>query len=1122
MPETMNFDDMLALRRQRRRAAREEQRGIGPALSSVSGESSSRDEPQRQRLAGSSESSDDVGAAVAAARHHADSESNSTTDDDDDASSEWSFSTLASTSDGESRRGSVSSTSAAASGMNNVFAGLFGSGPARKEDDVGLPAIQEVMEEAHSEGDNSERFSWAGDHDDGDAGSERREVGPSGGGDGGGDGIFDSMWQPEPAVEPKFVGSRENFSRLKVSTSIGRSNQGVVFDERPIGSFPANGWSAATGKSEEFVVYIYDEAQALGPNLRLLRTVGKVIDEVMDTMDADESGFLEEDELRTALYMLGIDESEVPSEPPSRDLDAAASTAASSGGVATHETRRARPRTMLERLTCSSTSVQQSWHVDSAKSFARSVSVWPRIPVPLLKQLRKEFSRHDIDGDGIIDKETARFVMSQLDWNWSLRDVADLSANVSSSRDDQVAFTELVRTVAVYFRNYSDRLQSGCTQLFNALDRSHNGRVDGHTMYKVLIAIGLSEEDASREVDEMLEDSFELDAVRFSQMILIQHAQGETWPRLLTDFMAIYAMIDLDQSGVLDRKELETLLRRLDYDPDDAQRVRTQLLQGGRSGVTLPQLLEFALRDETFSDALASLQSVAISLDFLYNEYELNQLRDVDSFGMIQRFAARVVSHVQQQSIGQLRKFEESKERVFLKLKLRQEALFKLRTGRILCIARATMMGAFVAAVGVVGEETAKIYFPVDEGSYELTSTHVMHYTLIYFPAIIFSAVEVLYLSWDFFHTAINTCARVGIRLWPLEEATVVVMFHAVLGEALELGHSSDAKFGVNPLVNVSDFQMIACGILYKMRAGLAKFMTKVAAKRMLARGALKGTLSAAAVPILALMNMVLAMGVTFNTSIVTFGRLVVTDLADAILDAHAKSHQLVMRAHSLKHHVDRTYWGGARLERDILDQPMPAPSGAYYYRGPGSGNSLSTEARRAVMRAISVVVGEQAFWHPNVEALLVHIMFRLNITPEDKFDQVESMDILFREELPQLPPLEALCVIRLYALATFVDGSANIAEKLSVGMALRSCRLPPDTSDYRQCQLRFQNLLIEPEDCACMFRKAEKAAIANTITSKRTFDESDAQHSLQQLTLGERIGNQLTGFALGVMRLIC
>jgi hypothetical protein len=219
---------------------------------------------------------------------------------------------------------------------------------------------------------------------------------------------------------------------------------------------------------------------------------------------------------------------------------------------------------------------------------------------------------------------------------------------------------------------------------------------------------------------------------------------------------------------------------------------------------------------------------------------ELDQLRDIESRAWLERTAASVLaSHgvSAADNLDMISTYETRREEGILdSIKSTSDTAFPtiivLRV--LLCcwfsIFRCLSYGAGSAGIAVLFQQAAD-KFPANEdgpSAKEVAGVNFWAHNLImYGPTIAVSTIEAFAIYYDVLRTSIALTQIAGLKLWPQDPSRMFVA-NSVVAEALELGHPTYVRFGINPLVGASELVLKICTILYKARGGLSKFLIKV------------------------------------------------------------------------------------------------------------------------------------------------------------------------------------------------------------------------------------------------------------------------------------------------------
>jgi hypothetical protein len=190
--------------------------------------------------------------------------------------------------------------------------------------------------------------------------------------------------------------------------------------------------------------------------------------------------------------------------------------------------------------------------------------------------------------------------------------------------------------------------------------------------------------------------------------------------------------------------------------------------------------------------------------------------------------------------------------------------------------------------------------------------------------------------------------------------------------------------------------------------------MSQILLRRVVSRSALKGVFPLIGLPIVAFWDALLAFNVLTAVRTVALGRCCVVGITDAILSIHEELERQVDAGVELSMAVDlariRSHALGSR--HDTFDP-----------------ESMSHDLKVALLRAIAMSVVQARSFHPNLELLIKHVMYRLRIDPLT----IEGLDDekLFKKCLPQLTLLERYTVLSMLNFALVLDGTVTISQRV-------------------------------------------------------------------------------------------
>jgi hypothetical protein len=385
---------------------------------------------------------------------------------------------------------------------------------------------------------------------------------------------------------------------------------------------------------------------------------------------------------------------------------------------------------------------------------------------------------------------------------------------------------------------------------------------------------------------------------------------------------------------------------------------------------------------------------------------------------------------------------------------------------------RCLCYGAGSAGLAVLFEDLAKSKFPLQSEDnpqqQELKGYNFwVHMIVMYGPTVIVSTAEALVIYYDLLRTSIAVTQIAQLKLFPQDPIRTFVS-NSIVSEALELGHPTYVRFGINPMVGASELVLKACFLLYKARGGLSKFLIKVRGapnmanpglasprresllllraqptqillKRVLSRSALKGVFPLVGLPIVAFWDALLAANVLQAVRTVALGRCCIVGVTDALLEVHQELVRQMDAGMELSKAVELSRISSHALgsRHDTFDP-----------------TAMSVELKEAIMRSVAMAVVRARSFHPNLELLIKHLMYRLRIDPTT----IEKLDVedRFKECLTQLTMLEKYMVLTVLTFALILDGEVTISQRVRPSRAPQrmpqsSNRAPRRTAVVRQ-----------------------------------------------------------------------
>jgi hypothetical protein len=206
--------------------------------------------------------------------------------------------------------------------------------------------------------------------------------------------------------------------------------------------------------------------------------------------------------------------------------------------------------------------------------------------------------------------------------------------------------------------------------------------------------------------------------------------------------------------------------------------------------------------------------------------------------------------------------------------------------------------------------------------------------------------------------------------------------------------------------------------------------------RRVVSRSAVKGVFPLIGLPIVAFWNAVLANQVMHAVRTVALGRLCITGVTDSLLGMHQE--------------LTRQLEAGVELQKAVelsrtKSFAMASPESSF------DQGAMPDALKAAILRTVAASVISARLFHPNIELLMKHLMFRLRIDPESIPD-LDSVEVFTKDCLPSLSRIDSYTVLSFLALALTLDGELTVTEKLFMKIAQASCGLAPNLSGACRC----------------------------------------------------------------------
>jgi hypothetical protein len=302
-------------------------------------------------------------------------------------------------------------------------------------------------------------------------------------------------------------------------------------------------------------------------------------------------------------------------------------------------------------------------------------------------------------------------------------------------------------------------------------------------------------------------------------------------------------------------------------------------------------------------------------------------------------------------------------------------------------VTRAAVAGALSGLVSAVAELIAVDLFGPSEGFTRLDE-HASFWGVVLGATVVATLFEIGFLTVDALRSVHAMARAAGVNLAAgstLERSLLTPLARA----ALELPNPPETLFGVHPYREVSRLRLILATLVYKAKISVTNFAVKLCVRRVLGRAAVRAWLPLLGVPVTA----------AWNAWVVW----------------------RVLRQARLR--IMGPFAGAEYLSLLLPDGTVPSPL-----------------ARVMLARAVGVTVVKKHDLHPNLVALLEHVLTRCAAQePGDLGDCRRFID-----ELSALDPAERQTVLHLLAVAVVIDGHLGRREVrvLEQGLALSGRRL--------------------------------------------------------------------------------
>ncbi|HRI65782.1 MAG TPA: hypothetical protein PK156_16160 [Polyangium sp.] len=313
---------------------------------------------------------------------------------------------------------------------------------------------------------------------------------------------------------------------------------------------------------------------------------------------------------------------------------------------------------------------------------------------------------------------------------------------------------------------------------------------------------------------------------------------------------------------------------------------------------------------------------------------------------------------------------------------------------------RACLAGAASAAIAAAAEAYAEKSFGSTHANVD---TALQYWGIVIGFTVLAAILEILFLYWDSLRAVHRMARAAGYDPFghnASEEQAAVAA--ALARAALELPNPTESTFGVNPHREASKIKLLFASLLYKVKVSITNFAIKLLVRRIAGRALVRTWL----LPFLAIP------GTAAWNGIVCF--IVLREARIRVMGPSA-AHELISA---------------------IFDQKV----------------ALSAEARVTLVRAVASSIVRTEDLHPNLQAVLVEVMRRI----EDPLPEGIDDSSVFLDKLGHLTVHEQRMALRVLSAAAIIDGRFSGTEKKLVREALVKCGLSPDVGPVERLRRAF------------------------------------------------------------------
>jgi len=180
-------------------------------------------------------------------------------------------------------------------------------------------------------------------------------------------------------------------------------------------------------------------------------------------------------------------------------------------------------------------------------------------------------------------------------------------------------------------------------------------------------------------------------------------------------------------------------------------------------------------------------------------------------------------------------------------------------------------------------------------------------------------------------------------------------------------------------------------------------------------RSAVKGVFPLIGIPIVAFWNAMLAYQILKAVRTVALCRCCINGVTDALLGVHQE--------------LSRQLEAGVELKKAVALSRIKSFALASRHDS-FDPTAMTAEMKTAILRTVAVAVVQSKRFHPNLELLMKHLMFRLHLDPSS-IEGLDDETVFLEKCLPSLSRLDSYTVLSFMAFALTLDGELSISQKV-------------------------------------------------------------------------------------------